>query len=153
MASPARVIAKFLVDRGIVVAPANPPQPWQVQVTEEPDKPDNTITVYNTGANTFGRLMRSGDRTEKPTVQIRLRALNDKDGYAKGQAIQNTLDKVGLATSLGGLVWVYVTVDSVRYTLQAVHITTPLTYIGEEEKNARLLYTINALMTITPIPA
>lgn len=77
MASPADDVAAHLVANGIGALGGT--ADWAVYVGSEPAKPDNCITIYDTG----GSHANADAQLEDPIIQIRARGRNYADVYAK----------------------------------------------------------------------
>ena len=145
-ASPARVIADLLITDGLAGRP--PAQlsgtlDWQVTVGFEPADPasaPNHLTVFDTDPVQEGRLMKTGERIEKSTVQVRVRAKDYLTGWAKGKAVQVLFD---------GLYRRAVTVPSTGETanILAVHVTMPVVRIGQDEDRRRQIFVLSAIVS------
>lgn len=88
--SPARIIAKLLTDLDLGSLPGSNNQ-WPVYYDNEPDKPDNCVTVYTTTAIQQGVDMHTGRPKERQSVQIRVRANDSNVSYEKIATIKDTL--------------------------------------------------------------
>jgi hypothetical protein len=140
MASPAQTIASLLVVEGLASRQADGTD-WPVQVGEEPDAPDNTLTVYDTGFDQDGRGLR-GERTQWPTIQVRVRSEDYPIGWEKGVEIQALFDAINRASvSVGTEIW----------NIEAIHISNPLMPIGEQEQGLRKLFVLNAALNLTKV--
>lgn len=134
MPSPADIIAKFLKDRSLSDAS------WPVSVSAVPktDAP-NYLTVFDTGADQDGRIQKTGERIEHPTVQVRIQSKDYPTGWAKGKAVQAALDDIHNTV---------VTIGTTDYTVQAATVYMPLVKIGETEQYARQVFTTNVRLTL-----
>ena len=94
MSSAATDIATRLESLGIGTRGAN--SGWSISVGAEPDKPDNAITIYNTGGE-------EPDTCEqdilRPAFQVRVRARDYEEGHAKQVAIREALIRSIFATA------------------------------------------------------
>lgn len=142
-ATPAEVIAKLLIDGGIGTKPEVPDNPateWPVTYHNMPDElPNDRITVFNTGFMTEGVDMGSGLGVRKPTIQVRIRAMNDAKAWVKGRQIETLLEQVDITS-----VTVTTQEPDEAWIIQSVLLTIPLIHIGQEEVGRRQIYTINA---------
>lgn len=60
---------------------------WAINVSREPNSPDDAITVYDTGG---GEALPDITLYE-PTIQVRVRSQSYTDAYAKAEAIRDLL--------------------------------------------------------------
>jgi hypothetical protein len=116
-------------------------QPWPMYVDDRPDFPDSVITVSDTLGRSDGRLM-FGDQQFHYGFQIALRS-PDRFGYRKLSAIGKALDSC---------VNVSVTLETVKYIVQAVSRGDVISLGYEKMKNKRRLYTMNGVFPINPGP-
>ena len=79
--SPAEIIRKLLDEWG-----ANG---WQVFATNEPDEPDQTVTVYDVDGASDGRSMCDGELWNHWGIQVRVRSDEHPDGWLQMNAIRN----------------------------------------------------------------
>ena len=138
--SPARVLAKLLVDLGHVVDSTT--VAWSVFVNDEPDKPDNAVTIYDTAGrlSSTGRVMSTGYRPGARGILVRVRSALPAAGWTRANRIAAALDEE--------VEWETVNVGGTLYTVCAVTRTTDLVSIGDESGTQRKLFTINAVMTL-----
>lgn len=122
MNTPAQDTAAYLVAQAITTAAGV--SEWATYVGREPLSPDNVVTVYDTGG---GQNVLVDMR--KPTVQVRVRAVEYLDGWTKSDDIYK-----GLVTPVSPA-----TTDGV--TLQWVALTD-IAYIGRDDDD-RCLFTCN----------
>jgi hypothetical protein len=71
--SPAHTISDFLASQGL--GTLNPAGPWRISTGRQPDSPDTSITVYDTGGQPDHPVL----RLNYPSIQIRVRG--NKDAY------------------------------------------------------------------------
>jgi hypothetical protein len=139
--SPAAIIRQMLIDLGLGVNPAPDGQtaiPWSVFHSQEPDRPDECITVFTTEGTDDGRSMHDGDLWHHYGFQVRLRSRDDKVGYAKGSLIRNTLAK--------GVYMRTVSIGTSVYQIQCIAKIRSVLPIGKEASaTKRALFTINAV--------
>ena len=144
--SPSEVVRQLLVDLGLGVdgtwaANEYTGAAWPVSASGELDKPDNTITVYDTAGRGLGRGMAGGELNQNFGFQVRVRATTHRIGWVKADTIQRTLaEDVKLRQ---------VNVAGTRYLVWAVVGIGQVLPIGTEvPKSKRKLFTLNAMATI-----
>lgn len=142
--TPADIVRQYLIDNDLGTLPSAG-ETWPVFVSNEPNSPNNAITVYNTEGRIDGRSMQTGEQWEHPGVQIRVRATDYRTGHNKAELLILALDEqlYRETISLSG-----VGGASGTYLLQSVSRTAALAYLGvEPAKGRRHLFTINAVVT------
>ena len=137
---PADIIRYLLIDLSSATLPtAN--GTWPAYSANEPDTPDNCITVYNTTGNIQARLNQTGAQVEKFGVQIRVRGATHPIGFAKGKTIENKMDTE-----------VYrdvVTIASSQYLVHAVSRSGTLIFAGKDASSSkRFIFTLNILVDV-----
>lgn len=137
--SPADVLAELLIDLGQGTNSALS-QAWPVYVANEPDLPDNVITIYDTVGKDNGRIMSDGHLVTQHGVQIRIRALNHPEGYEKASVLR---------VFLSGIYDRTVSIGSNSYTVHALSGIGQVLSIGKEYPTSRRnVYTLNGLIEI-----
>lgn len=96
--APSDVIRNLIIDLAEGTAPSAGGA-WPIYVGQEPNSPDNVVTVYDTAGEIQGKAHVSGEVQERYGVQIRVRAANFHTGQNKARAIAVALDAVS-ATSV-----------------------------------------------------
>jgi hypothetical protein len=141
VASPAEVVAAWLVSKGLGKWPASPGTAADFRVTYAlmPVDGDNMLTVYNTGASKEGRLHKTGTVIKKPTVQVRIRSRTDALGWNKGQAVEAAAEACRNDS---------VIISGTTYTIKSFTLTIPLVPIQQEEVNQRKIFTVNFKLTM-----
>lgn len=138
--SPADVVRYLMRDLGLGVLPSSG-GPWPVFVGNEPDNPDNCLTLYDTAPTLGGRIQATGEYVEKHGIQIRLRAKNHVDGYQKSREITEALDTLAYRDT--------VTINGASYLVHALHRTSGIIEVGfDSPVSKRLLFTVNYLVTL-----
>jgi hypothetical protein len=138
--SPAAVLRQLLIDIGVGTSQGT----WPIKVDNEPDAPDDCITVYNTSGGIDGRNQISGEGLEHPGVQVRVRSSNPTTGWQKIKAIAVVLDQ---SIHLDA-----VTIDSSSYIVYAVtRAGSPLSIGSDVSKTKRRLFTLNAKMALRQV--
>ncbi len=148
--SPADVVARLLVALGAGSDPEDtdsdtgrPVGAWPVSVAGEADSPDNVITCYDTAARSDGRSMIDGEQWEHHGILIRVRAKDHPTGQAKARAVRKTLDE--------GVLDYTITIGGSSYLVHSFSGTSIMTLGKEVPSSKRSLFTINCLVTITPL--
>jgi hypothetical protein len=113
---------------------------WQVKVGNEPDAPDNVVTVFDTGGVREDRSM-AGAELVHPTVQVRVRAADYATGWRKGRAVEEALALVrNTAVTVG--------TPPESVVLKAAHRYIPLVSIGQDpNQNRRQVFVTNFKLT------
>lgn len=135
--SPATVVTAFLVSQGYATKPSLG-QAWPCSIGTLPDTPDNHLALADYGGVLDGRQM-SGTNIKHPLIQVRVRATDYNTAYQKALDIQTLLETVKNTS---------VMVSEGAATLISATLTSPLMYMGQEEKNRRQHFTINIQVTI-----
>jgi hypothetical protein len=86
--APDQVIRQLLVDLGLA---SDGTLVWPVFAGQEPDVPDDCITVYDTGITREGRFQIGGEEQTAYNLQIKIRSATQQEGYVKANSIQTTL--------------------------------------------------------------
>jgi hypothetical protein len=87
MSSTAKEIRDYLVSANVL--PTSLAAEWSCHVASEPEKPNNTVTIYD-----IGGLGVDTDELDLVTdgVQVRVRCVKYEEGYAKQVAIRKALN-------------------------------------------------------------
>lgn len=141
--SPADVVRRLLVDLGLGSYPAIPTSSWPIYSSEEPQTPDNVITVFDTVGRRQGRMMIDGAVEEHHGFQIRVRSADDRTGAVKARTIADTIDKEVYRR--------WVTVDSTTYQVHSLDRSSDVISLGRErgeggkdkKPSQRRIFTIN----------
>lgn len=140
--SPATIARQLLVDLGLGTQPAAAGA-WPVYASQEPDTPDNCITVYATQGTDDGRLQVDGSLQGHLGFQVRIRSDGYETGWQKGDAIQTTLATQVLRET--------VVVGANVYLVQCVAKIGDILELGKEQGSYRFLFTINAVLSVRQI--
>lgn len=119
----------------------DPLQPFPVYVSETPDGtnvPDNLGVVYDTAGMLLNRLMASGKNLNAYGLQIKVRSLDYKAGYARLSNLAEFLAKVRHQT---------VATDLNNYVVDSINQTSPVLSIGQDSQR-RALFTLNVTMML-----
>ena len=110
MKSPAHDTALFLADLGDFGAFGGLAS-WSVYVGREPLTPVDVVTVYDTGGLPDALV----DNLQEPTIQVRVRAADYVQGYAKAQAARRALQAATGVTIEGGQVVQWIGQGNILY--------------------------------------
>ena len=135
----AQVLVPYLVFKGVASLPGGT-NPWPAYVNFLPELPNEALCIFDTVGEVQGREMRGGKWLEKPGIQIMIRAVSNSNGVNKGLKIINALEQLYKYN-------VTLTSPAKQYQIHSFKRTSPTYPLGQEEGGARLLYTINGLIT------
>lgn len=119
MNSPARDVVDYLLAQGLETGT------WRIGWAREPQTPDSTVTIYDTG----GGLADPDCDMDNPSIQVRVRENSYNAAYDKAIACRDAL------TAPNG-----VTINGTRYV--GFWVQTDIAAIGYDE-NDRAILTIN----------
>lgn len=143
--SPAEIVQGLLIGRGWVGDPEASTLPsWPVYIDNEPDMPDNCITIYDTTPAIDGRTQVDGEQVQHDGIQIRIRSASHAVGYAKARSILNLVTERVKGNS--------VTLDGVRYIVWAIDAVSLMRMGRDTGKTKRSLLTLNGFVSITVKP-
>lgn len=141
---PAEIIARLLVGLGKGTDPeADPTEPWPVYDTNEPDAPDNCITVFGTEGTGTGWLQMTGEMQGDFGVQVRVRCADEISGHLKAYQVCLALDGVTRQpVAVPGS-------PPATYLVWSVERRGQPLPLGEDDPNSRRsVFTVNALTNI-----
>ena len=146
--SPAVIIQQLLIGMGFGISPPEESawdgSDWLIFATNEPDAPDNVITVYDIAGTDHGRIMYSGELQQHYGFQVRIRSRTHNVGWLKADTIRR-----GMAEDV---LRAYVAVGSDTYFLQCVaNISQVLTLGKDKPMGKRSLFTVNAVSAIRKV--
>jgi hypothetical protein len=142
--SPADVLRYLMIAHNLGSIGVGPTtDDWRIFVDNEPDSPDNVVTVYNTTSRPQGRHQTDGEIQEMHGVQIRVRSQLSKEGYAKARSIAIELDE--------GTYRENVTIDSAVYCFHSFTRIGDIISIGKDAPTPtkRNVHVFNGLLTLT----
>lgn len=121
------------------------PGSWPIFIDQEPDVPDNVITIYGTLGKDDGRTQIDGELQEHHGIQIRVRSLT-KLGFKVATSLAVACDQLvdmGVQVSTPEL-------GTNNYIVQSINRTgNGVLSLGKEmPPTRRNLYTINALINV-----
>lgn len=141
--TPAHILQVLLIELGVGTNPSLNGL-WPIYIGNEPDEPDDVITIYNTSGLAGYRSAIDNIRQEYPGIQVRVRGSTNKEVGTRAHLIAATIDQQILRES--------VTIDGVSYCIHSVMRTGTVMDIGKETGVAkRSLFTINALITVETV--
>lgn len=146
--SPADVVAQLLIDLGLGTDPTESGD-WPVFVSEEPDTPDDVITIYDTVGTREGRSQIDGEVQEHEGIQIRIRSTDYDTGHRKTDAIKVAVDittyrnTVGISSVLG--------TGTMQYFVQAISRISMTGGLKESPTSKRNVFTINAVVALREV--
>lgn len=142
--SPADILRHLLIGKGIGLTPTPTPSnsDWPIYAHNEPDGPDNSITVFDVAGKKNGRIMIDGEVQEFHGFQVRVRSSVSDVGYTKARNLTITLDENIYNDS--------VTISSSNYCVQSVTRTSDVIPLGKEATtpSKRSIFVINGLIMV-----
>jgi hypothetical protein len=138
--SPADMVRRLLVALGQGTLPVSETT-WPIYASNEPDTPDNCITVYDTAGKTNGRVHNTGEVQEHHGIMIRIRAVDFTTGWSKAGLISNCIDTSVLNNSLS--------LDGKTFIIYSITRTGNVLSIGKESPTSRRnLFSLNAVVAL-----
>jgi hypothetical protein len=137
--SPADVVRWLLINLGLGTDPAADGL-WPIHATNEPDWPDNMLTLYDTDPSIDGRIQQTGEITEHRGVQVQVRGVDHPTAWAKVEAVRATMDET-VNKHL-------VIVESSAYIVYAITRRSGPLALGRESATNRFLFTINVAVAL-----
>lgn len=139
--SPADIARAVLILDGLGTPPSSSLS-WPIYATNEPDRPDNVITCFDTGEQLDGRRMIDGKALYHYAIMARIRSGDHTTGYVKSQNIRTYLAEVLRQREI--------TVGSKTYLLHAASKISSVRCLNKEAPHSALrLFTVNFLLSIT----
>jgi len=141
LAHPPSEIAQWcLVQLGLGTNPENGGS-WPIFSDNEPDRPDNCITVFDTTGIDDGRVMH-GEIQEHFGLQVRVRSATKTVGWTKADAIRKIMAETALLEEVA------VPDESARYVVHAFYRVAPLIRLPNRPTERRHVHVFNLLTTI-----
>ncbi len=143
---PAKVVIAYLIDQALVAKPAAGAS-WPCYYGDEPDTPDNCVTIYDTDGRLSGREHVGGEMQGSHGIQVRLRCGPSQilAGYQKLMAISQNFDTAVNRT--------LVPLGNDTYRIQSISRTSDILSLGREDTaSARRIYVFNALVSLRLLP-
>lgn len=137
--SPADIIRHLLKNNDHGTMPTENEE-WPLNISMEPDKPDNCITLYDTQGRDFGFTAPDRERQVMEGIQIKVRAIDHPTGWVKAIALAIAIDQVSETV---------LTIDATQYIVHRIRRTSDVLVLGQEKPNSvRQLFTINAVVSL-----
>jgi len=140
--SPADVVRRVLIALNLGSLPSTVGD-WPIQVSNEPDYPDNLITITDTAGITNGRIQRTGETLEHKGISIQVRGVSHPIAWAKSDEIRVAIDEAIKNTS--------VTIASTSYMVYSLTRQSGPIILGREPGTDRYLHTINAIVALRQV--
>lgn len=140
--SPADVLRWTLIGLGVGTNPVLEGS-WPINVSSEPDDPDNLITLIDTSGVFDGRIMQTGEKVEFYGVSIQVRAIDHVTAWPKVEALKRALDE-----SVHNYL---VIVGSTDYSVHAVTRQSGPIALGREPGSNRLKFSMNVLVSLSQL--
>jgi hypothetical protein len=137
--SQAEVVQQLLIDLTLCTDPTNG-ESWPVYESNEPDSPDEAVTVYDTEGVTEGRVQRTGETYEHRGVMLQTRGTTKLRAWAKADSLRRHLDE--------SVHNAQVTIDTKTYTVYSVTRRSGPIYVGREPNTNRYLFTLNVVVAL-----
>lgn len=134
-----QVLVPYLISKGVASTPGTN-NPWPAYTNFLPEMPNEALCVFDTTGEIQGREMRGGAWLEKPGIQVMIRAMTNANGTNRGLKISNALKELYMFN-------VTLATPTKQYQIHSFQRTSPIYPLGQEEGGARLLYTLNGLIT------
>lgn len=141
--SPAKVLQRLIVNFGGGMLPTNGgADTWPIYVDQEPDLPDNCITIYNVVGRKDGRTMIDGEIMEHHGIQLRIRGALSDVTYTKARALAVLLDEEIYQEQF--------IIGSSVYCVHSFTRTTDVIPFGKDAPtpSKRSMYSINGLVDL-----
>lgn len=140
-ASPARIVQRLLVENGWASDPdLTIVGTWPAYYDNEPDLPDNCITIYDTTPALDSDLMLSGEQTQHEGITIRIRSKDHDVGASMTRQLLKQLTEQ--------VYFKYLTIGSHQYLVQCF-AQLSIVRLGRDSKTKRTLHNINGFVAVT----
>jgi Bacteriophage minor capsid protein len=138
--SAADVFGNLLNAKGLGKRPPAAGVQWGVSIGHQNSTEECCLSVYDTAAISDGRIMSTGERIEHPGIQVRIRATNYPQGWAKAWEICKLMDAT---------VREPVTMPDGAVRMDAITRKGRPIPLGFEPGGRLVLFVINATMTLS----
>lgn len=136
--TPAEIVRQLLIDLGKALPPENEAE-WSAYCAAEPGKPDNCVTIYDTGGTGHGRMQSTGEIPTHFGVQVRVRSETIAVGQSKVREIAAALATVKNRP---------VTIGENHYVAAVVNQRGSVLALGKDRESHRFLFTANFLVAL-----
>lgn len=144
--SPADVTAQLLVDLGVGEA-HDSGENWSTFEGQEPDTPDDCLTVYLAAGVLHGR-QQHGEEVESHGVQIRVRSRTQGQGFKKAHEVRTALAESVAGAQVTMAADADAALAAATYRVHCYSEVGSVLAIGKDGASGRFLHTINALVTL-----
>lgn len=145
--TPDQVLRQLLIDLGVGVMGGKQGD-WPIFCTEEPETPDECITLYWGAGQLDGLFQINGETQEHYGIQVRVRGKGYQSAYDKVKSVMLELEQHVMMTTV--TVPLVDAVAAGTYVAECCTRASGPLYLGTERDNAeRDVFTINYLATIT----
>jgi hypothetical protein len=144
--SPADILRYIIIAHGWGSLPSGITNAdWSVFVDNEPDRPDNCITIYNTPSKYNGRI-HYGMVQELHGIQVRIRSALSNIGYTQARGIAVELDEQLYMES--------VTIGNRTYSVKSFNRKGDVLAFGKDSPTPtkRSIHTFNGLLVVNSCP-
>lgn len=153
MSSPANVLCQILADAEI--AKRNSPTnliPFGLSrgLMPQNDGTDEWVTALDSGSTVEGKYHNTGELAEHPHVQFLIRGRKYAEAFAKAKEIRRYFTE-GIHDDLPKTVSVTEGGTEYTYLVQNITLLNGPQYIGVDEKNLRLLFSLNFQLTLKEV--
>lgn len=138
--SPAVIMVAYVIEQLEKMTDPSDRDEWPLYDSHLPDGDNvevNCGAIYDTPGVSDQRSM-TGEQSEHPGIQLRIRARDRATAYAKIEDVASTLDEVAFGT---------ITIGDLEYRIQNVSRTSQIVTLGIDSKR-RVSLTVNFLLTI-----
>jgi len=140
--SPAQIIQQMMIDLG-VGTDGSLNNAWPIFSTEEPDDPDNCITVYDTTGSDDGRSMVDGKSMQHHGIQVRIRSYDHQTGYVKAREIRSAFE---------GVLNKQTSIETNLYLVECINKIGDVLCLGQDvPASKRRVFTLNVVTPITKL--
>lgn len=114
---------------------------WPIYAGQEPNTPDNVITLISTTPILQGRLQTSGQVQDRKSIQIRVRAARESTAHTKMRAIVDAVEET-----------IYQNQVNVGSSIYVVHsmsrVSGPISLGKDVNESKRSAFSLNVTMSI-----
>lgn len=139
--SPATILQYLLVSLGIGTLPASRGA-WPISVSQEPNEPDNTVTLFDTAGQSDGRVMVGGEVQDHYGINARIRSIDYPTGWRQANSLRVCWGETIYRNT--------VAVGDNSYLVQAVTHIGQIISVGKDmPRSNRSFFTLNSMMVVT----
>lgn len=148
-ASPAEILAKYLVDLETAYWPGQgPPDAFHVTVKGMPADGDREIALTDSGGIQLPAEMQRGQNKVFWNIRCLIRVSSYPDGVDKCKEIESICRAIGIPLDRSGAgQYVAVAVRGGNFAVKSIRIKTPFMFLAEEPDTQRSLFTLNLSMS------